>query len=150
MIKKFQPMILGIFLCLTGISLAEKSPSPDQSCLAQVIYHESGNQSLMGQYAVGEVILNRVRAGVAETVCGVVHQHVGKSWQFGNFVNNKKLIPTSRRKYFYDIAQQVLDGDTGFFLPSNVLYFNNTVFDKTRFKLYGKIGQQYFFTRRNR
>ena len=148
MTNKLQFMILGIVLCLTGALHAETvTPSPDQTCLAQVIYHESGNQPLIGQYAVGEVIINRVKIGFATTPCSVVRQRSGKHWQFGSFVFNKNLIPKSRRQYFYNVAQQVLNNNTNIFLPPNVLYFNNTLFDKRMYTVYAKIGHQYFFTK---
>jgi len=44
-------------------------------CLAAAIYFEAGNQPVDGKYAVGQVILNRVRSRhYPDTVCGVVKQ----------------------------------------------------------------------------
>ena len=45
----------------------------DYDCLRQAIYFESRGEDLPGQFAVAEVILNRVEAaGFPKTVCGVV------------------------------------------------------------------------------
>jgi len=149
MTKKLQIMIMGVFVFFASILYAETTfPSHDQAvCLAKVIYHESGNESIKGQIAVGEVIVNRLNAGVAKSVCAVVEQHIGQHWQFGSYVLNKNVIPVNRRNYFYEVAQQVLN-QTSFILPPNVLYFNNALFDKTKYQLYEKIGHQYFFIRR--
>ncbi len=44
-------------------------------CLAEALYFEARGESLKGQFAVAEVILNRVAArGYPDTVCGVVMQ----------------------------------------------------------------------------
>jgi hypothetical protein len=44
-------------------------------CLAYAIYYEAGNQSVDGQKAVAQVVLNRVRdPAFPRTVCGVVFQ----------------------------------------------------------------------------
>lgn len=46
-------------------------------CLAENIYHEAGNQSLVGKIAVGQVTLNRVHnPNYPKTVCGVINQKV--------------------------------------------------------------------------
>ena len=46
-------------------------------CMAFNIYHEAGNQSMIGQMAVGQVVLNRVADDrFPDTVCEVVKQAV--------------------------------------------------------------------------
>ena len=46
-------------------------------CMAVNIYHEAGNQSMIGQMAVGQVVLNRVADDrFPNTVCEVVKQAV--------------------------------------------------------------------------
>ena len=46
-------------------------------CMAVNIYHEAGNQSMIGQMAVGQVVLNRVEdSRFPDTVCEVVKQAV--------------------------------------------------------------------------
>ena len=69
--------LLGVCLCLLfSVLPAISQVSADQKCLAEAIYREAGGESLKGQIAVGEVIMNRVNAGIAPSVCGVTHQHV--------------------------------------------------------------------------
>jgi len=46
-------------------------------CMAVNLYHEAGNQSMVGQMAVGQVVLNRVAdKRFPNTVCEVVKQAV--------------------------------------------------------------------------
>jgi spore germination cell wall hydrolase CwlJ-like protein len=48
----------------------------EQLCLAKAVYFEARSESLEGQLAVAEVVLNRARSGVyPPSVCGVVTQH---------------------------------------------------------------------------
>jgi spore germination cell wall hydrolase CwlJ-like protein len=47
----------------------------EQDCLAEALYFEARGESVDGQMAVAEVILNRLSSrGFPKTVCGVVHQ----------------------------------------------------------------------------
>jgi hypothetical protein len=47
-----------------------------QLCLAKAVYFEARSESLEGQLAVAEVVLNRARSGVyPPSLCGVVTQH---------------------------------------------------------------------------
>jgi spore germination cell wall hydrolase CwlJ-like protein len=49
--------------------------SEDAECLAQAIYFEARGESLEGQIAVAEVVLNRTESGeFPRSVCGVVRQ----------------------------------------------------------------------------
>jgi len=49
----------------------------EQKCLAEAIYFESRGESLKGQAAVAQVVLNRVRnPAYPSSICGVVYQNV--------------------------------------------------------------------------
>ena len=49
--------------------------SSESNCLATALYHEARGESIEGQFAVAEVILNRVDSPVfPNSVCGVVNQ----------------------------------------------------------------------------
>lgn len=51
-------------------------------CLAEALYFEARGESVKGQFAVAEVILNRVDdPSYPRTVCGVVHQGTGRKFQ---------------------------------------------------------------------
>ncbi|WP_370853012.1 cell wall hydrolase [Pararhizobium haloflavum] len=52
----------------------------EQKCLAESIYFEARGESVKGQAAVAQVVLNRVRnPNYPSTICGVVYQN--KSWR---------------------------------------------------------------------
>ena len=52
-----------------------KETQKQVDCLAENIYHESGNQSFVGKLAVAMVTLNRVQhPDYPKTICGVVYQ----------------------------------------------------------------------------
>ena len=77
-------------------------------CMAFNIYHEAGNQSMIGQMAVGQVVLNRVADDrFPDTVCEVVKQAVTYKntnkpvrWkcQFTWFCDGKKDEPNFESK----------------------------------------------------
>lgn len=51
-------------------------------CMAEALYFEARGESIKGQFAVAEVVLNRVdTARFPDTVCGVVNQGTGKRYQ---------------------------------------------------------------------
>ncbi|MDU8911939.1 cell wall hydrolase [Aestuariicoccus sp. MJ-SS9] len=50
-------------------------------CLAEALYFEARGETVKGQFAVAEVILNRVDSGrFPDSVCGVIHQGTGKRY----------------------------------------------------------------------
>ena len=62
-------------------------------CLTDALYFEARGESLMGQVAVAEVILNRVDSKTyPNSVCGVVHQghHRRNGCQFSFFCDGKR------------------------------------------------------------
>ncbi len=65
--------------------LAQQNVKPggaEWSCLAEALYFEARGESVRGQFAVAEVILNRVdSADFPDTVCGVVNQGTGRKYQ---------------------------------------------------------------------
>ena len=64
---------------------AQPTPAGDDQweCLRKAIYFEARGESIKGQFAVAEVILNRTDSGrYPRTVCGVVNQRGNGSCQF--------------------------------------------------------------------
>lgn len=52
-------------------------------CLSENVFHEARGEELVGQYAVAEVTMNRVRSNeFPNSVCGVVHQRGAFSWTY--------------------------------------------------------------------
>ncbi|WP_163846320.1 cell wall hydrolase [Pseudooceanicola aestuarii] len=57
------------------------SGGDDFACLAEALYFEARGESVMGQFAVAEVIMNRVDSPeYPTTVCGVVNQGTGRRY----------------------------------------------------------------------
>ena len=62
-------------------SLPKASGGPQWKCLAQALYFEARGESLKGQIAVAEVILNRVDSrAFPDTLCGVINQGTGRKF----------------------------------------------------------------------
>ncbi|MGO4916464.1 cell wall hydrolase [Pseudogemmobacter sp. W21_MBD1_M6] len=56
--------------------------SADWQCLTEALYFEARGETVKGQFAVAEVILNRVSSGsYPNSVCGVIHQGTGRKYQ---------------------------------------------------------------------
>lgn len=94
--------------------------APEQKCLAEAIYFEARGESLEGQAAVAQVVLNRVRNPTYPgTVCGVVYQnkHLRNRCQFSfacDGIPDRVTEPGHYRKA-QDIAMAVTAGKI--FLP---------------------------------
>jgi N-acetylmuramoyl-L-alanine amidase len=57
------------------IAEADTSLDAETECMAKAVQHEAANQSLEGQLAVAQLILNRAQSGeFPKTICGVVNQ----------------------------------------------------------------------------
>ena len=70
-----------------------ETANAEEECLAGAVYFEARGESLSGQLAVAEVVLNRAASGqYPTTLCEVVTQ----PWQF-SFVNATGRIPEANR-----------------------------------------------------
>ena len=83
--------------------LERPSPQRDSrqfTCLKEAIYHEARGEPIHGQFAVAEVILNRVDSpAYPNTVCDVVHQnaHMRNACQFSYACNGRSRDMNERR-----------------------------------------------------
>jgi spore germination cell wall hydrolase CwlJ-like protein len=105
-----------------GASTADR----EQECLANAVYFEARGESIEGQLAVAEVVLNRAASGrYPADLCKVITQR----WQF-SFVNATGRIPSADRASeawrkataIAEIARKKL-ADT---LPADVLWYHAT------------------------
>ena len=92
----------------------------EQKCLANAVYFEARGETLRGQAAVAQVVLNRVRnPAYPETICGVVYQNqnLKNRCQFSFACDGKKDVIASPKTYkvAQDIAMAVTAGKI--FLP---------------------------------
>ena len=94
-------IIIGA-LTTSKISLGDifsgKTPHNHIECMAKNIYFEAKSQSLVGQLAVGLVVLNRVKSKhFPDDVCEVVYQGpVKESWKTKKYPS----LPKELRKYY--------------------------------------------------
>ncbi len=57
-----------------------KTISREKQCLAEAVYYEARSETIEGQKAVAEVVLNRVRSKhFPDTICGVVYQGAART-----------------------------------------------------------------------
>lgn len=88
---------------LEEILSAEIGETDEQwRCLAEALYFEARGESLVGQVAVAEVILNRVEdENYPDSVCGVVQQGSGKqnACQFSFFCDGKPEEIANEEKF---------------------------------------------------
>ncbi|WP_226553097.1 cell wall hydrolase [Celeribacter naphthalenivorans] len=84
-------------------------------CLAEALYFEARGESVKGQFAVAEVILNRVSSpAFPNTVCGVVHQGTGRKYQCQFTYTCDGYADVVREKGAWDqvakVAKLMIDG----------------------------------------
>ncbi len=84
-------------------------------CLAEALYFEARGESVRGQFAVAEVILNRVESGrFPDSLCGVIKQGTGKKYQcqFTYTCDGQKEIINEKRAYdrVSKVARAAIDG----------------------------------------
>ena len=94
-------------------ALPEASGGPEWRCLAEVVYHEARGETLAGQIAVAEVVLNRRdRADYPDSVCGVVRQSNPRGCQFSWVCDGQPdgLAEHDSFGRIGKIAQVMLDG----------------------------------------
>lgn len=82
------------------------------NCLTEAIYYEARNQPVLGQRAVGHVILNRAKhPKFPKTVCGVINQGCQFSYKCENHSKPKESIAWTRAR---KIATNILSGEKDF------------------------------------
>lgn len=85
----------------------------DLQCLAKNVYFEGRNQPWVGQVAIAQVTLNRVRsAAFPNTICEVVRQKKRNICQFSWYCDGKSDQPKDIKDYdkATDVAIQVYSG----------------------------------------
>ncbi|MDX5349220.1 MAG: cell wall hydrolase [Paracoccaceae bacterium] len=94
--------------------MAQSAPAGDAEwqCLTEALYFEARGESLEGQIAVAEVILNRIDSPLyPSTVCGVVKQRGGGGCQFSYVCDGKKRMREAGAADLAGrIARAMLDG----------------------------------------
>ncbi|MEO5756057.1 MAG: cell wall hydrolase [Mesorhizobium sp.] len=109
------PMSKGDHAWIQNPLPASVFSKPEQACLANGIYFEARSESIRGQAAVAQVILNRVRnPAYPNSICGVVYQN--DSWfnrcqfSFACDGRKKRIDSPANYKIAQDVAMAVTAG----------------------------------------
>ncbi|MER8372924.1 cell wall hydrolase [Mesorhizobium sp. M1409] len=109
------PMVKGDHSWIQNPLPASVFSEPEQACLAKGVYFEARSESVRGQAAVAQVILNRVRNPTyPNSICGVVYQN--DSWfnrcqfSFACDGRKKRIDSPAAYKTAQDIAMAVTAG----------------------------------------
>jgi spore germination cell wall hydrolase CwlJ-like protein len=95
----------------------------EKYCMAQNIYFESANQSVLGKLAVGLVVMNRVKdSRYPGTICEVVRQDSQFSWVDDNRSNQPKA--DAAWKESVRIAEDVLSGRADFLEFDEITHYH--------------------------
>ncbi len=108
------------------------SGGAEWECLTQALYFEARGESVAGQFAVAEVILNRVDSSrFPNTVCAVVNQGTGKrhQCQFSYTCDGKAEVVNEPAAYTNvgKIARALLDGAPRNLTVGATYYHNQSV-----------------------
>lgn len=113
--RQFEPVSGQPAAPFEGESMSSENRSRSLECLTSAIYHEARSESLDGQRAVAQVVLNRARhPAFPSTVCGVVFQgserRTGCQFSFtcdGSLARRREPAAWSRAQ---DVAAAALAG----------------------------------------
>ncbi|QBF32374.1 cell wall hydrolase [Thalassococcus sp. S3] len=87
-------------------------------CLSEALYFEARGETIKGQFAVAEVILNRVKsARFPNSVCGVINQGTGKRYQcqftYTCDGHSENISEPRSFERVSKVARAILDGTAG-------------------------------------
>lgn len=112
----FASVILNVSAAYSDTALTN-----DEQCLAMTIYYESRGEILAGQYAVADVVLNRVESDrYPNDVCSVITQR-----------NQFHFVPRVPRSNEYwqrsvELARDILSNDTFRGITEGSLFFQRS------------------------
>lgn len=121
-------------------------------CLSEALYFEARGETVKGQFAVAEVIMNRVKSSqYPGTLCGVIKQGTGRKYQcqFTYTCDGYKDVIAERKAYerVSKVARVIIDGSSPPLTDGATHYHNLTVrpaWART-FKQTARIGVHLFY-----
>jgi spore germination cell wall hydrolase CwlJ-like protein len=129
------------------------SGGPQWQCLAEALYFEARGETVRGQFAVAEVIMNRVKSGrFPNSVCGVINQGTGKKYQC-QFTYTCDGIPENIHEpraweRVGKVARAILDGTAPLNLTAGATHYHTTAVNPRWSRKYTKtaaIGDHLFY-----
>ena len=121
-------------------------------CLAEALYFEARGETVKGQFAVAEVIMNRVKsARFPGTLCGVINQGTGRKYQcqFTYTCDGHKEVINEPRAFarVSKVARAIIDGSAPK-LTNGATHYHTTAVNPNWARVYTKtarIGQNLFY-----
>lgn len=114
----------------------------DLSCMAKAIHHEAANQSLKGQLAVAQLIMNRVKSPrFPKTICAVVNQA-------GQFFHTARYHPRASDERWHTavgVARIAREDAEPSLVPGALFYHASYVRPHWRHAEVARIGQHVFY-----
>jgi spore germination cell wall hydrolase CwlJ-like protein len=122
-ILKTKIVMFAILTLLSTTATAENNPklTQEEKCLAMSIYYEARGESAEGQYAVADVVLNRVDdQRFPDTICDVIKQKNQFHW--------KKVLPKSNASWHTakEVAMDILSNETHRGITDGAIFFQRS------------------------
>ncbi len=125
----------------------------DWACLSEALYFEARGESIKGQFAVAEVILNRVQsAKFPNSVCGVIKQGTGRKFQcqftYTCDGHAEKISEPRAYERVSKVAKAILSGDAPRDLTGGATYYHTKAVSprwSRKFDRVAAIGVHYFY-----
>jgi spore germination cell wall hydrolase CwlJ-like protein len=100
------------------------------ACLSEALYFEARGETVKGQFAVGEVIVNRAKSDLfPDSLCGVIKQGTGRKFQcqFTYTCDGRKEVIAEPEAYqrVAKVARVLIDG-MGEELTDGATYYHTT------------------------
>ena len=116
-------------------SQPEPEGGPQWRCLSEALYFEARGETVKGQFAVAEVIMNRVKSqNFPSTVCGVIKQGTGRKFQcqFTYTCDGHKDVIDEKKAFerVAKVARAVMDGAVGGLTGGATHYHTSAVHPK--------------------
>ena len=151
--KKASPSTGPILVSYTADWVSAQPPATGDAqwnCLKTALYFEARGETIKGQFAVAEVILNRVDSPrYPNTVCGVVEQGGSGSCQFSFVCDGAKnaMVDPQAAETAGRIARVMLDGAPRGLTGGATYFHNRTVWPSwaNRFPRTASIGSHMFY-----
>lgn len=132
--------------------LPQASGDKQWQCLAEALYFEARGETVKGQFAVAEVIMNRVKSSrFPETPCGVINQGTGRKYQcqFTYTCDGHKEVISEPKAFerVAKVARVVMDGMSAG-LTSGATHYHTTAVRPKWSRIYKKtarIGVHVFY-----
>lgn len=91
----------------TEVAAIDETVDADLICLVKIVRHEAANQSMTGQLAVAQLVMNRVESPLfPNSICAVAHQR-------GQFFNTNAYNPPRNDQRWENAMEVALDARNG-------------------------------------